>query len=123
MYSVLRCLPDLRVLMLNVGTNFSPEHLEEMFEEPRLGIKRMEMRFRPYVEQATYYQFLKGRLASCEYRKRLSVRILLRHRDRDTVSTLASRSILHTLFDRPGSSTPTHCASYGYTESCYDGCQ
>lgn len=32
----------------------------EMFEEPRLGIKRMEMRFRPYVEQATYYQFLAG---------------------------------------------------------------
>jgi len=58
--SVLRCLPDLRVLMLNVGTNFSPEHLVEMFEEPRLGIKRMEMRFRPYVEQATYYQFLAG---------------------------------------------------------------
>jgi hypothetical protein len=46
--------------MLNVGTNFAPEHLEEMFEEPRLGIRRMEMRFRPYVEQATYYQFLKG---------------------------------------------------------------
>jgi len=46
--------------MLNVGTNFSPEHLVEMFEEPRLGIKRMEMRFRPYVEQATYYQFLAG---------------------------------------------------------------
>jgi len=58
--SVLRCLPDLRVLMLNVGTNFSPEHLMEMFEDPRLGIKRMEMRFRPYVEQATYYQFLAG---------------------------------------------------------------
>jgi hypothetical protein len=46
--------------MLNIGTNFSPEHLVEMFEEPRLGIKRMEMRFRPYVEQATYYQFLAG---------------------------------------------------------------
>lgn len=58
--SVLRCLPDLRVLMLNVGTNFAPEHLEEMFEEPRMGVQRMEMRFRPYVEQATYYQFLKG---------------------------------------------------------------
>ncbi|ORY29771.1 hypothetical protein BCR39DRAFT_467093 [Naematelia encephala] len=58
--NVLRCLPDLTVLMLNIGTNFAPEHLEEMFEDPRLGIQRMEMRFRPYVEQATYYQFLKG---------------------------------------------------------------
>lgn len=46
--------------MLNVGTNFAPEHLEEMFEEPRLDLNRMEVRFRPYVEQATYYQFLKG---------------------------------------------------------------
>ena len=46
--------------MLNIGTNFAPEHLEEMFEEPRLGITRMEMRFKPYVEQASYYQFLKG---------------------------------------------------------------
>lgn len=58
--SVLRCLPDLEALMLNIGTNFAPEHLEEMFLEPRLGIRRMEMRFKPYVEQASYYQFLKG---------------------------------------------------------------
>lgn len=50
--------------MLNVGTNFAPEHLEEMFENPRLDIERMEMRFRPYVEQATYYQFLKGESCS-----------------------------------------------------------
>lgn len=58
--SVLRCLPAVRVLLLNIGTNFAPEHLEEMFEDPRPGIRRMEMRFRPYVEQASYYQFLKG---------------------------------------------------------------
>jgi hypothetical protein len=58
--SVLRCLPDVQVLLLNIGTNFAPEHLEEMFEDPRPGIRRMEMRFRPYVEQASYYQFLKG---------------------------------------------------------------
>lgn len=46
--------------MLNLGTNFAPEHLEEMFEEPRSGIRRIELRFRPYVEQASYYQFLAG---------------------------------------------------------------
>jgi diketogulonate reductase-like aldo/keto reductase len=57
---VLRRLPDLRTLMLNVGTNFVPEHLQELFQEPRPGIERMELRFRPYVEQASYYQFLKG---------------------------------------------------------------
>jgi len=58
--SALRCLPDIQVMLLNIGTNFNPDHLEEMFEEPRLGIRRMEMRFRPYVEQASYYQFLAG---------------------------------------------------------------
>lgn len=57
----MRCLPDVRTLMLNVGTNFAPEHLEEMFSDPRTDIERMEMRFRPYVEQASYYQFLKGK--------------------------------------------------------------
>lgn len=46
--------------MLNIGTNFAPEHLEEMFDEPRLGIKRMEMRFRTWLSHASYYQFLKG---------------------------------------------------------------
>lgn len=50
--------------MLNVGTNFAPEHLEEMFESERLDLRRLEIRFRPYVEQASYYQFLKGALES-----------------------------------------------------------
>ena len=62
MISVLRCLPAVQVLMLNVGTNFAPEHLEEMFESERLDLRRLEIRFRPYVEQASYYQFLKGQL-------------------------------------------------------------
>jgi hypothetical protein len=51
--------------MLNVGTNFAPEHLEEMFQDQRRDVRRLEVRFRPYVEQASYYQFLKG-----EYRFR-----------------------------------------------------
>ncbi|WRT65811.1 uncharacterized protein IL334_002760 [Kwoniella shivajii] len=50
----------LNTLMLNIGTNFSPDHLEEMFENPRLNLERLELRFRPYVEQASYYQFLAG---------------------------------------------------------------
>jgi hypothetical protein len=58
----MRCLPDLRVLLLNIGTNYAPEHLEEMFEEPRSDVKRMEIRFKPYLEEASYYQFLKGGL-------------------------------------------------------------
>ncbi|WWC68508.1 uncharacterized protein I206_102437 [Kwoniella pini CBS 10737] len=47
-------------LFLNIGTNFSPDHLKELFENPRLNLKKLEMRFRPYVEQASYYQFLAG---------------------------------------------------------------
>ncbi|WVQ77360.1 hypothetical protein IAR50_007045 [Cryptococcus sp. DSM 104548] len=58
--NVMRRLTHLRTLMLNVGTNFAPEHLEEMFENPRMDLERMELRFRPYVEQASYYQFLAG---------------------------------------------------------------
>ncbi|KAL7424690.1 hypothetical protein Q5752_000374 [Cryptotrichosporon argae] len=58
--NVLRCLPALDALLLNCGTNFAPEHLQEMFDEPRPGMRRMEVRFRPYVEKASYYQFLKG---------------------------------------------------------------
>ncbi|WVO14716.1 hypothetical protein L204_102354 [Cryptococcus depauperatus] len=58
--NVMRRLERLQVLMLNIGTNFAPEHLEEMFESPRMELKRMELRFRPYLEQASYYQFLAG---------------------------------------------------------------
>ncbi|OCF75120.1 hypothetical protein I204_03969 [Kwoniella mangroviensis CBS 8886] len=61
--NILRCIsPEkgLNTIMLNIGTNFSPDHLEEMFDQPRMGLRRLEMRFRPYVEQASYYQFLAG---------------------------------------------------------------
>ncbi|KAK8861692.1 hypothetical protein IAR55_002515 [Kwoniella newhampshirensis] len=58
--NVMRCLNHINTLMLNIGTNFAPDHLEEMFENPREDIERMELRFRPYVEQASYYQFLAG---------------------------------------------------------------
>jgi len=67
-YSAMRCLPDLRTMMLNIGTNYAPEHLEEMFEAPRTGVQRIEIRFRPYVEQASYYQFLKGEPSSTQSR-------------------------------------------------------
>ncbi|WWC60438.1 uncharacterized protein I303_103010 [Kwoniella dejecticola CBS 10117] len=61
--NALRCIPTnspLHTILLNIGTNFAPDHLEELFENPRQGIRRLEMRFRPYVEQASYYQFLAG---------------------------------------------------------------
>ncbi|WVO24336.1 uncharacterized protein IAS62_005700 [Cryptococcus decagattii] len=58
--NVMRRLDNINTLMLNIGTNFAPEHLQEMFEGPRMRLERMELRFRPYVEQASYYQFLAG---------------------------------------------------------------
>ncbi|EAL17808.1 hypothetical protein CNBL0700 [Cryptococcus deneoformans B-3501A] len=58
--NVMRRLDNINTLMLNIGTNFAPEHLQEMFEGPRMKLERMELRFRPYVEQASYYQFLAG---------------------------------------------------------------
>ncbi|WVQ93645.1 hypothetical protein IAU59_000721 [Kwoniella sp. CBS 9459] len=58
--NVMRCITSLNTLMLNIGTNFAPDHLEEIFEDPREGLEKMELRFRPYVEQASYYQFLAG---------------------------------------------------------------
>lgn len=61
----MRRLDNINTLMLNIGTNFAPEHLREMFEGPRMRLERMELRFRPYVEQASYYQFLAGKLHLC----------------------------------------------------------
>ncbi|KAK4683465.1 hypothetical protein P7C73_g6797, partial [Tremellales sp. Uapishka_1] len=58
--NALRCLPRLNIIMLNIGTNFAPEHLEEMFEDPRDEMRRLEIRFRPHVQQPSYGQFLKG---------------------------------------------------------------
>lgn len=65
MGSVMRRLDNINTLMLNIGTNFAPEHLQEMFGGPRMKLERMELRFRPYVEQASYYQFLAGKSYRC----------------------------------------------------------
>ncbi|KAJ9108079.1 hypothetical protein QFC19_002544 [Naganishia cerealis] len=60
MNNILRLTPDIEAMVLNMGTNFSPEHLVEAFENPRPKVKRIELRFRPYVDKASYYQFLRG---------------------------------------------------------------
>jgi len=59
--NLLELLPHIRVLTLSIGTSFMPEHLEEIFQAPRLDLVALFVRFRPYVERATYYQFLKVR--------------------------------------------------------------
>ncbi|THV06524.1 hypothetical protein K435DRAFT_960495 [Dendrothele bispora CBS 962.96] len=70
--NIVQLLPNLTRLTLWIGpTNFTPEHLEEMFDLRRkeagsrcvscVGrLEYLSLRFRPYVQTASYYQFLKG---------------------------------------------------------------
>ncbi|KAG0704413.1 hypothetical protein DFH29DRAFT_801905 [Suillus ampliporus] len=58
--NLLGILPRISSLLLFVGPNFAPEHLEEIFHKPRQDLRLLSLRFRPYVNRATYYQFLKG---------------------------------------------------------------
>ncbi|KAF8628261.1 hypothetical protein AX15_004032 [Amanita polypyramis BW_CC] len=61
--NVVRLLPNLNSLSLRVGpSNFTPEHLEELFGQALYSrkLKYLSLRFRPYVQKATYFQFLKG---------------------------------------------------------------
>lgn len=60
MNNIIGLMPFLSTLRLNVGTNFAPEHLEDAFARPRQDLERILVRFKPYVEKASYYQFLKG---------------------------------------------------------------
>ncbi|KAF8899246.1 hypothetical protein BD779DRAFT_1430784 [Infundibulicybe gibba] len=58
---LIRLLPRLRSLNVFIGpSNFNPERLVEIFSTPIPGLKRLSLRFRPYVQRATYFQFLKG---------------------------------------------------------------
>ncbi|KAF8580813.1 hypothetical protein K439DRAFT_1355890 [Ramaria rubella] len=58
--NVLALLPALERLKLKIGPVFTPEHLREMFIKPVPSLNTLNLRFRPYVQTATYYQFLKG---------------------------------------------------------------
>jgi hypothetical protein len=52
-------LPGVPVVQLFVGTTYTPEHLQDIFTMPRLALKTLQLRFKPYVERATYMPFLK----------------------------------------------------------------
>ncbi|GLB43507.1 hypothetical protein LshimejAT787_1400190 [Lyophyllum shimeji] len=59
--NLLRLLPNLESVNLWVGaSNFSPEHLEDVFKLYMPKLRYLSIRFRPYVRKATYYQFHKG---------------------------------------------------------------
>lgn len=52
-------LPSVPVIQLFVGTTYSPEHLSDVFRQPRSSLRVLQLRFKPYVERATYMPFLK----------------------------------------------------------------
>ncbi|RPD64999.1 hypothetical protein L227DRAFT_519663 [Lentinus tigrinus ALCF2SS1-6] len=58
--NLIALFPNLVNISMYVGPNFAPEHLEEIFILPRPKMRFLSMRFRPYVQRATYYHFLKG---------------------------------------------------------------
>ncbi|KAK0199051.1 hypothetical protein F5146DRAFT_919701 [Armillaria mellea] len=57
-------LTEITKLTLWIGPmNFTPENLEELITKLKKDMKQLrvlELRFRPYVQKATYLQFLKG---------------------------------------------------------------
>ncbi|KAF8140465.1 hypothetical protein EV363DRAFT_1251058 [Boletus edulis] len=58
--NLVNLLPRLSRITLFVGPDFAPEHMEEILEKPREALSYISLRFRPYVQRASYYQFLKG---------------------------------------------------------------
>jgi hypothetical protein len=44
--AALHRLPELRLLALNIGTPFAPEHVEDALLRPRPGLGQLELRFR-----------------------------------------------------------------------------
>ncbi|GBE77646.1 hypothetical protein SCP_0105260 [Sparassis crispa] len=58
--NLLALLPKTIELRIFIGPNFTPEHLELIFDKPMERLQFLSLRFRPYVQRATYYQFLKG---------------------------------------------------------------
>ncbi|KAF8808049.1 hypothetical protein BYT27DRAFT_7098156 [Phlegmacium glaucopus] len=58
---LVRLLPNLQTLNIWIGPdNFAPEDLEELFLKPFVELKYLSLRFKPYVQNANYYQFLRG---------------------------------------------------------------
>ncbi|KZT30953.1 hypothetical protein NEOLEDRAFT_1052883 [Neolentinus lepideus HHB14362 ss-1] len=58
--NLVRSLPNLISLRLFIGPNYAPEHMEDLFCKPWARLSFIGLRFRPYVQKATYYQFMKG---------------------------------------------------------------
>ncbi|KAG6333897.1 hypothetical protein ID866_5182 [Astraeus odoratus] len=49
-------LPCIERMTLFIGPSFAPEHLEEMLEKPREGLRYLSLRFRPYLPALSIVQ-------------------------------------------------------------------
>lgn len=58
--NLLALLSSVPIMQMFVGTTYSPEHLHDIFVRPRLKLRTLQLRFKPYVERATYLPFLQG---------------------------------------------------------------
>ncbi|CCA69983.1 hypothetical protein PIIN_03923 [Serendipita indica DSM 11827] len=58
--NVLELVPNLGHLSIHVGATFAPEHVDDIFQRPRPALRTLNIVFKPYVQEATYYQFLRG---------------------------------------------------------------
>ncbi|KAG8696468.1 hypothetical protein FRC11_000713, partial [Ceratobasidium sp. 423] len=58
--NLLELLPAVPAMQMCIGTTYSPEHLHDIFARPRLALRTLQLRFKPYVETATYMPFLRG---------------------------------------------------------------
>ncbi|EIW86921.1 hypothetical protein CONPUDRAFT_134261 [Coniophora puteana RWD-64-598 SS2] len=58
--NLIKLLPSIITLRVHIGLTFGPEHVQELVQKPLPDLKCLVLRFRPYVQRATYYQFLKG---------------------------------------------------------------
>ncbi|KAJ1302617.1 hypothetical protein OPQ81_002934 [Rhizoctonia solani] len=57
---LLALLPSVPIIHMSIGTTYAPEHLRDIFASPRPALRTLQLRFKPYVEKATYMPFLKG---------------------------------------------------------------
>lgn len=66
--NLLGSFPRVTALAMTVGPLFAPEQLEELLERPkwRSAIEQLSFRFNPYVEERSYYTFLKVRSGSVD---------------------------------------------------------
>ncbi|KAK4056518.1 hypothetical protein OIO90_002365 [Microbotryomycetes sp. JL221] len=57
-----RLPPNAWSINLSIGPLWSPEHLQELLNQPRwiASVEQLTLRFNPYVTQRSYYTFLKG---------------------------------------------------------------